>query len=275
MPSDLRLEPALDHPIPLLCDVATDAFHGYVAGTVAWTPAIVSWLCSVDGADLRLSQIVFHQDQPVGFGVVSRKGRSCRLVVFGIVRAWQERKIGGGSLAELLKQSKERGETSMALECFEQNERGIRLYRSFGFEPARRLYGFEGFAPGVAADLEEIDPAEAARTGALSPSEHLPWQVSPFSAIRLGPPHIGFRLGNAYAIVSDPSAETLTLRYIAVPPKAQRRGEATKLVRALLAHFPQKKWRVAPTVPEEYAPIFERAGLIRMALNQFQMKLTY
>lgn len=271
--SSLRLEPVLDHPIPTLCEVGTDAFTGYLAGGMTLTPTLLSYLCAVDAADLRLSRMVMHGDEPVGFALMAQRGRTTRLIVFGVIRAWQEKKVGREAIGLLLDEARQRGDERMLLECFEQNERGIRLYTSFGFKPIRRLFGWGAEdLNGIPGDLVEVDTSEVAHVGMMTPTGNWPWQGGAHAALRHGPPSRGYRLGDAYASISDPSVEVLTIRHLAVHPGFHRKGEATRLVGALVAAHPGKKWRIGQIVPEEFSPIFERNGFSRLDLNQFQME---
>src|SRR5437764_882675 len=52
---------------------------------------------------------------------------------------------------------------------------------------------------------------------------------------------------------------------------SMRQGSATALLRAAIALHPDKIWRVAPHLPEEFGGLFERIGLMRDTLSQWQM----
>ena len=89
-----------------------------------------------------------------------------------------------------------------------------------------------------------------------------------------GPPLCGFQLGPAYAIVSNPNQEQITIRSLVVEPEGQRQGWATRLVQAIIATYPGKSWGVPVILPEELMPgLFEKAGFVQDKLTQFQMSL--
>lgn len=272
----VQLVPVLEKPLDTLCEVATDAFTDYIVGSIAFSPQLIAAVAAMDGVDLNLCRFIVQDDKPVGFAMFARRGWTIRLMAFGVIREWQEKKIGRQALALLIQESKERGEKKMVLECFEQNERGIRLYESLGFKTLRRLVGFEGEnLAGEQADLIEIDPAEVAAVMSKSDTEWLPWQCHPSNSLRTGPPSVAYRLGDAFAAITNPEAEVVSIRSLGVLPSLQGKGEATRIVGAILAHHPGKKWRINEIVPEEFAPIFEKNGLSRKPLNQVQMELCW
>ena len=272
----LKIVPVLERPLDTLCEVATDAFTDYLVGSIAFTPQLISVVAAMDGVDLNLCRFIVVDDKPVGFAMFARRGWTLRLMAFGVVREWQEKKIGRQALELLIAESKSRGEKGMVLECFEQNVRGIRLYESLGFRSVRRLFGWEGEnLAGTKADLEQIDPALVADVMCKSDTSWLPWQCHPTNSLRVGPPSVGYRLGDAFAAITNPEAEVVVFRSLGVLPESQKKGQATALVGAVLAEHPGKKWRINQIVPEEFAPIFERNGLIRQPLNQMQMELNW
>jgi len=54
-------------------------------------------------------------------------------------------------------------------------------------------------------------------------------------------------------------------------PHARRQGHAGALLRAVIARYPEKTWRVPATLPEEFSGVFEKCGFTREKLSQWQM----
>jgi len=163
----------------------------------------------------------------------------------------------------------------MILEAFEQNTPAVELYKRSGFTVVRRLIGYD--APtieGIASpDVEGIDIYDLAKIVIQHGSPDLPWQVSGTAIARVGAPNRAYRLGHAYALISNPAADTIVLRALITAPEFRRQGEATRLVWALAAMFPDKKWMIVQLCPEEYDPFLLKFGFIPKALNQVQMHL--
>ncbi len=80
-------------------------------------------------------------------------------------------------------------------------------------------------------------------------------------------------MGDSYAVVTPAGNDTLVIRALAVPPDQQRRGQASRLVSALIAAHPGTHWYVPQICPEEFGNIFLKNGMQTLPLNQFQMEL--
>jgi ribosomal protein S18 acetylase RimI-like enzyme len=163
----------------------------------------------------------------------------------------------------------------MALEVIEQNEAGTRLYRKCGFESTRRLVGFVFEDPKGAASesLREIDPREAGQAVTRHGLSDLPWQISGESIVHHTPPTRAFKLDSAYAVVANLHTQDAAIYSLLVEPSARGKGQASALLRALCAAFPEKKWHIPALCPEELGGLFEKAGFQKEKLSQWQMKL--
>jgi hypothetical protein len=136
------------------------------------------------------------------------------------------------------------------------------------------LFGYtaDGIEGKEDAALEEVDTAIVASSVSRWGVNNLPWQISPHALISLGPPHRAFRLGPAAALFSNPTAETVTLCALVVESDARRQGWATRLLRALSARFPGKKWRFSVLVAEEIPEaFFTQLNFRKERMNQIQM----
>jgi ribosomal protein S18 acetylase RimI-like enzyme len=273
----LQFKPAWEAPLSELAAVFTRAFDGYIAGSVQMTPPLLSGMIAQGGVDLNLSMLACRDDEPVGFALIARQGWTSRVAVMGIVPEAQGQRVGDQLLGHLIEQSHQRGDCAMELEVFEQNTRAVRLYQKHGFRTLRRLMSYVAEDPQEYGDpeLASIDSAEAARQVSMHGTPDLPWQVSGSNLIRMGTPFAAYRLGDAYAITDDPSAETVVIRMIVVATDARGQGQARRLIRALWARHPGKCWFVPALCPEDYGVFFERCGFARRELNQLQMRLDF
>lgn len=163
----------------------------------------------------------------------------------------------------------------MELEVFEQNTRAVRLYEALGFRPLRRLYGYssESLQGDKAPELRQIDMSEAARHVTIDGVADLPWQISGHQIARMGAPSAAFRLGEAVAVISDPSAATIAIRALIVSSSRRAQGHGKRLLSALAGAFHDKRWVVPALCPEDYGGFFEVIGFARQEINQFQMRL--
>jgi ribosomal protein S18 acetylase RimI-like enzyme/predicted GNAT family acetyltransferase len=272
---ELQFKPAWALPLAELADVFTRAFAGYIAGDVQMTPALLTGMIAQGGIDLNLSQVAYRHDAPVGFALIARQGWASRVAVMGIVPEAQGQRVGWQLLVTLVEQARARGERMMELEVFEQNTRAIRLYEALGFRPLRRLYGYscEAIQGDRSVDLKQIDIFDVARQIASDGAADLPWTASGIHIARMGAPSLAYRLGEAVAVITDPSAETIAIRAFHVPSSTRRQGQGRRLISTVAGEFPDKRWVVPALCPEEYGGFFEAVGFVRQEINQFQMRL--
>jgi N-acetylglutamate synthase-like GNAT family acetyltransferase len=192
----------------------------------------------------------------------------------GIIPEAQNSGMGTWFMRQVIEQARAQGTRTLTLEAIEQNERAVKLYTHAGFRILRRLYGYRSV--GIiwhAPELVEIDIYEAARHVIEHGLPDLPWQIAGTSLARLTPPNRAYRLDHAYAVISDPSCDTITLRSLFVQTPARLQGEATRLLGALFVTHPGKDWEIPPLSPEEYDGFFVRRGFTRLELHQVQMAL--
>ncbi|MBL8134133.1 MAG: GNAT family N-acetyltransferase [Anaerolineae bacterium] len=269
----LTVTSAVEHSLEVLCGVINRSFVGYVGGEVNFTPRLLAGFLTQNGIGLVRSLVVLRDDEPAGIALLARRGASIRVGLMGVTQAAQNQGVGRWLLGEIEREARDNGDRMMTLEVIEQNPRAVHLYESYGYRRMRRLLGWTGSSlTGEPGALVRVDVPEAARRITAWGSPDLPWQCSGEAVIVSGPPSAAYRLGSAYAVISSLSAETITISGLAVPPESQRQGVATRLVGALVAAHPGKAWRVPAICPEEYGPVFERNGMTRSAVNQFQME---
>jgi ribosomal protein S18 acetylase RimI-like enzyme len=178
-------------------------------------------------------------------------------------------------MERLIEEARARGEKEMVLEVIQQNTAGVKLYQKVGFHTIRSLFGFKLEKPQAESTdtLQELDILEYAHLVTLHGLSDLPWQASGETASYFTPPSKAHRLGDAYCIISNPSAEHVAISSLLVLPNGRGQGQAVRLLKTIFAAFPQKIWHVSAICPEEVGSVFEKAGMKREELSQYQMSL--
>lgn len=216
-------------------------------------------------------------DTPIGFTLMAYRDDlpgHARLASMGVVPSWAGKGVGSKLITAMLDAARADGTETIWLEVITKNAAAIKLYSRNGFQVVRPLAGWaknaadpSGGGAAAAGDeqaspsddgLEERSPEEVLQLikqhGAAA---DLPWQLWHQFALATRPQACrGFRLGHAHCAISDPedaSKDTVNLLGVAVtPPGARGKGEATALLRAVMARYPGKKWKAPATAPREY-----------------------
>jgi ribosomal protein S18 acetylase RimI-like enzyme len=277
----MELQPAYALSLEDLAALFNHAFTDYIGGSVHFTAQSLARFLAGDNVDLHFSQVVMQDGQPVGFGLVSRRGWTSRLAGFGIAPDASGQGIGKAAMLQMIAQARERGDHFYELEVIEGNTRAVRLYSGVGFNTLRRLVGYR-LAPEAAAaaanplpaDLHPIDIYEAGRVVLQHAAPDLPWQIGGAAMMRCAPPDAAYTLDGACAVLSNPHAVTIVIRSLIVPPGLRRQGRAERLLRALFAAYPGKTWMIPVVCPEETgAELAARLGFERHPLTQLHMRL--
>lgn len=276
---DLESRPVLDCGLAETAELLNRGFADYVV-PIALGLTTLLHMVAHDGVDLNCSRIVLRGGEPAGAALIARRGWTSRLAAMAIVPDARGIGVGNWLMEQLIEEGKARGERRMVLEVIEENAAGVRLYRRCGFRVVRRLVSYSmshppEAGPGTETDLEEVDLRDLARMVTAHGWPDLPWQVSGETLALMGPPNRAFRLGDAYIALSNPEPPEVGIRAVVTGPEARRQGHATRLLRALMASFPGKRWGVPALCPEEMGGLFEKAGFEQETLAQFQMALEW
>ena len=268
---DLDLQPLLEYNLKDIIALLNNGFSGYFVH-VQFSFGTFLHMVMQDSIDMHSSRVVVHDGEPIGIALIARRGWSSRLAAMAIVPEVRGKGVGRWFLPHLLTEARARGEHRMLLEVIEQNTAGVRLYEGCGFQIQRRLVGYTSQnLTGAPAELTEVDIRDVAARITAHGLADLPWQLSGESMACVAPPHKAFQLDAASVIISDPNAPVIAIRSIIVQPEARRSGQATRLLQALAATYPQRQWKVMIVCPEEIGGLFEKAGFVREQLAQFQM----
>jgi ribosomal protein S18 acetylase RimI-like enzyme len=270
----LEISSALSLPLTLLAEGFAACFAGYVVPISADVRAFEQRL-RTEHVHLADSHVLVREGRVMALALLARRGNLCRVAAMGIVPELRRGGVGRELLRRIFEDARGRGDHSVLLEVIESNAPAVALYERTGFQVRRRLVGWEGTPPGQSAPLEEI-PLSTALAAVLGDGEPgLPWQLAPETLAGLTAPTRAFRLGPAVAVVTETGPQDVMLRSLVVAGDRRRRGEGSRLVRALAARLPDRRWRVPAIVPEELgAAFFTANGLRRQALTQLEMVYT-
>ncbi len=271
----LELQSVLDYGLHKSAGVLNLGFSDYLVPIQLDLPHFHD-LLRTSHIDVSLSKVVLKDGKALGVALIARRGWSSRLAGMPIIPEARGQKVGAWLMEQLIVEAKSRGDRRMELEVIQQNEPAVKLYQKVGFQTIRRLVGYKLESPSGKPDgLTEIDVRQLANLVNLHGLPNLPWQLSGENLAPTGPPQRAYRLGVAYAMISNPDADRIALRSVLTMPDSRGKGRATRLLRALFAQFPDKSWVVPAIFPEEMSGFFEKLGFELQKLSQFQMELFY
>lgn len=271
---DVVLSPATAVAAAALHAAFAEAFADYLIGP--FTLPLDQWpqFTGRQGVDEGLSRVAARGSEILAFALVAPRPElaTWRLATMGAVPAARGSGAAPALLDDFVARAAAAGCRQVELECFAQNERALRLYRSRGFEAVHELHGYSrepGPLPAVAAMPQAVSQEEAfawleqagARCG------DLPLQVTPVSLRALPVVLEGRRLGDAQLVFSRAGA-TLTFHSLVAIG-----GEADALVAAVLAQYPGCR-AVVPQLqrPDLGGAALERLGFQRAPLHQVMMR---
>ena len=275
---DFAVVPASNYSLPDLVNLLNRGFEDYFI-SIRFTTDMFSNMLRKDGIDLADSRVLVADDKACGIALIAcrRTLRTSRLAAMGIARELRGKGAGSWFMKELIRHACERSEREMVLEVIEQNEPAVKLYRRHGFQAVRRLLGYirrdQDSQAARKNDLDEIDLGEMGRLIAQHGLADLPWQLSAASITQMNPPAHAYREGQAYIVLSNPTAEHVVVWSLLVEPEARGSGLGTELLKRVGTYWPGKTWHIPALCPEEFGVVFERAGFEQEKLSQWQMRL--
>jgi ribosomal protein S18 acetylase RimI-like enzyme len=245
-------------------------FEGYFV-PVQFTVDSFKAFTQRDNVDFKASQVLLGDSRALGVALISCREKASRMGGLGIISKIRGRGAGSWFVRELLAQARQRGESEMHLEVITQNEAALRLYEKYGFVKLRRLLGFKAERPSASADasLQTCGQALVLDLIRAHGLPDLPWQLDAETLSRTE--SFGYRLGDTFALISDPHPGHVSIRSLLVLPQARRQGQAVRLLKALFAQNPGKTWHVPAIFPEEMGSTFMHAGMQPDTLSQWQM----
>jgi GNAT superfamily N-acetyltransferase len=255
----------------------TAAFSDYLIGAFRLSlqhwPALLARQC----VDLSLSRAALHGGEIAAFAFVAPRASLrplWRLATMGAPPAHRGHGAAQVLLDDFIARAAQVG-CHTELECFEQNERALKLYRSRGFEAISPLYGYTFTSP--PGDPQPVS-GEVAREDAFAwiaevaqQRGDLPLQVTPPSLQGLPAALRAARSGNAQVLWSMNDAGGVTIHSLIDTDAAQE--DAQSLVMRLLRAHPAQKISVPQLQrPDIGGRALERCGFERLAMNQLLMR---
>ena len=275
---DIRDLPVAECTAARVADALTRSFEGYVM-PVNVDARRYEQRFRPENVDPFASYVYFRENVPVAVILVARRGWTSRIAAMAVAPEVRGKGFGKRIMQRAIREAVAREDRSMLLEVFEHNTVAVNLYEGLGFSPRRRLVGYGrgpgGAAPGAAHTLSELDPLDFARVAAREGESGLPWMLTAETLSGAVSPARALHLDRrAYALIGDPSENTILLTALVVPRAQRRNGWATRLMMALYAEYPDKAWSIPQIVPEELAPeFFAWCGWDLQDTNQLEMVL--
>jgi ribosomal protein S18 acetylase RimI-like enzyme len=275
---DISRRPVAECTATQVADALTKSFEGYVM-PVNVTAQGYERRFRPENVDSFASYVHLRETSPVAVVLVAPRGWTSRIAAMAVAPEARGRSLGKLIMQEVIDEAVERDDRSVLLEVFEHNTPAVKLYESLGFRSSRRLVGYHHDAGGAASEvtdrLYELDPLDFARVVAREGEPGLPWMLAAETLSGAVAPAQAFHLDHrAYALIGDPEANVITLVALVVPRAYRRNGWGTRLMRALIATYPDRAWSIPQLVPEELAPtFFARCGWTLMDTNQLEMIL--
>lgn len=274
--SPLEFRPAIDFDYETIADLFTRGFADYFV-PVHLNAHIVESIFRTESVDLTQSIVAFRDGDPVGLMTVARRGLNARIQSLGVVKEARRTGVARTLVERAIYDSKDRNDKSLELEVIQANEAAIALYESANFRITGGLVGFKGTGiEGARVDdkIVEISATEMASRMIAAGATDLPWQISPFTIANFTPPTIAVTLQDrAFAIITHPIGERITIRGLWVAPDDRRQGWGTRLIASLSDLHPDVTWNIAPIVPEGLLdPFAESLGWEPLPIRQFKMQ---
>lgn len=233
------------------------------------------------GVDLAASRVAERDGQPIAFALVTPRPDlgHWRLATMGALPQARGSGVAPALLDDFIARAAAAGMAGVELECFEQNERALRLYRGRGFQPLHPLYGYTRPAGAALPQGEAAAGAETVRHGdafewieALSRARRdLPFQVTPQSLRALPVKLQVWRAGSAQVVFSAAADGTLTLHCLLDARPGQQDAQA--LVAAVLERHPSGRVNVPQLQRLDLGGLaLERLGFARQPLHQLLLR---
>lgn len=257
------------------------AFADYLVG--AFDLPFEQWplFLGRQAVDLGASRVGLADTEVQAFAFVAlRSGLGVwRLATMGAVPRARGSGVAPALLDDFIARAASARMRQVELECFAQNERAMRLYRSRGFSSVSPLYGYRRDAGGEAAEAPVGGPGEALALQdawgwleAVAQSRgDLPLQVTPPSLQALPARLQARRRGTAQVVFSVNSQGLVSLNSLVDTDAAQ--SDAQALVAGLLREFAGQPFSAAQLQrPDVGGEALERLGFERLALHQVLMR---
>jgi ribosomal protein S18 acetylase RimI-like enzyme len=279
--NDMNIVPADTIPAAALHAAFAAAFSDYLLGPFNLPLAQWPVFTGRQGADLAQSRAALRDGRLLAFALVAPRPEigHWRLATMGALPEARGSGAAPALLDDFIGRAAAAGMRGVELECFAQNERALRLYRSRGFEAIHPLYGYTRAAgaptPGYPADatVRSVDLPTAFDWLDRCNLElgDLPLQVTPVSLRAQPVALLAWQRGAAQLVFAVNGDES-----VAVHSLVDRRAEqqdAQALAARLVQAYPKHRF-VVPQLqrPDLGGEALERLGFARQPLHQLLMR---
>ena len=279
--SDLKLMPA-DAIAPATLHAAfAAAFSDYLLGPFRLPLAQWPAFLGRQAADLTLSRAALRGDRLLAFALAAPRPEigHWRLATMGAVPEARGSGAAPSLLDDFIARAAAAGMGGVELECFAQNDRALRLYRSRAFDAVHPLYGYARAAGATAADtpadpnirIVELPAAFAWLDRCSLELGDLPLQVTPVS-LRAQPMSLqAWQLGAAQLVFAESGADSVAIHSLVDRQPLQRDAQA--LAARLVREYPLHRIAVPQLQRADLGgEALERLGFERQPLHQLLMR---
>ncbi|MBE7366471.1 GNAT family N-acetyltransferase [Ramlibacter pallidus] len=272
-----RLHPAADVAPADLHAAFTTAFADYLIGPFRQPLELWPRFLARQGVDIGRSRVAVGDAGILAFALVAPRAdvASWRLGVMGAVPAARGTGAAPALLDDFIARAKGEGQRRVELECFAQNERGLRLYRGRGFAGVAPLHGYgsEGVGPsGLASGAVPVglDEAFAWIDGLARARGDLPLQVTSVS-LRAQPMHLhAWRCNGAQVVAAGTAPDQVTVLSLLDTEPGQ--GGTPALIGALRQQWPEASLHVPQLQRDDLGgDALRRLGFQPLPLHQLLM----
>jgi ribosomal protein S18 acetylase RimI-like enzyme len=276
---DFRCVPACDLEPAQLHAAFTNAFSDYLIGPFSLPPEQWPRFLARQGIALAHSRVALGPQGILAFALTAPRAdqASWRLGTMGALPAARGSGAAPALLDEFIARAQAHGQARVELECFAQNTRALRLYRSRGFEAVASLWGYQREAaeiggPGSDAGVQGVtlDEAWAWIEHVSRRRRDLPFQVTPAS-LRAQPLVLqAWRCGDAQLVAAESAPGQFTVLSLLDETAAQEGAE--RLLRHLLQRAPAPGLAVPQLQRDDLGGLaLQRLGARKLPLHQLLM----
>ena len=288
----LRLRPATAFSHRRLSELLNQAYADYFA-PVTFDAYQFSMMCDDMDVDLARSVVAvipgeatgWPTDTPVGMALESVRGLQGWISGVGVLPEWRRKGVAKAILERMLQEARDARLELLRLEVLIQNQAGIRLYRSLGFEIERellvlkRMPGTDQVGLHPRPDIRSVSPRELLRYHTLFHDVDPSWQRALGSlqkratwlqaqALYHGRDHLA-----AYVLYQMRTDVIHILDLAVAPGLSDRQAVAQILLRSLHASQPDLGGYIVNVPAED--PLAEAFAALGYRAHQRQHEMTW
>jgi GNAT superfamily N-acetyltransferase len=274
MKSNFHLKALWEFDLSTLVTLSNASFADYFF-PVQFTETSFLTNLTLNSVSWDLSRVLVEDEVPFGFILIARRGWSSRVAGMGLLAAHRNRGLGSQALEQIISEACERGDQHLELEVITENKAAVHLYEKFGFLVLQDLFSFQRPAggAGLKGPIEIVDIRTVAHLIAAAGDADLPWQLSAETISMYSPPTRAYHLAGAYAAITDPEQQSITLMSLIVEPDKRGEGRARALLQSVLTNHNRQSFRIPALCPAAFESLLKSVGFQRGSLGQYHMRL--